>query len=378
MERNMIEIVEAKTKKQMLDFVKFPLKLYRKNKNYVPSLTQDEINITNPKKNLSLGTSEVKCFLAYKDGKLAGRICGIICHHSNEKNNEKAIRFSRIDMINDIEVTKALLKAVEDYGREKGLEFIQGPWGFDDADREGMLTHGFDEFSSYATAYSFPYYHEHLEKIGGYEKESEWLEYRLDPENTDPRFEKVAEMLQNRGYTDLTNKYSPSYIIKKYAKGFFECYNKAYADLDNFIPVDDKREKSIISTFATLINRKYFSVITNKEGKVVAFGVGLPYVGDAIRKARGNLILAVPGILKAKNNPRKVELALIGVDPEYRNTGVHALVATKFIQNAKKDKLDDIFLDPTLTTNLKMLNTWQGMAKTLRCKRQTYRKYLNK
>ena len=173
MERNMIEIVEAKTKKQMLDFVKFPLKLYRKNKNYVPSLTQDEINITNPKKNLSLGTSEVKCFLAYKDGKLAGRICGIICHHSNEKNNEKAIRFSRIDMINDIEVTKALLKAVEDYGREKGLEFIQGPWGFDDADREGMLTHGFDEFSSYATAYSFPYHHEHLEKICGYEKESE-------------------------------------------------------------------------------------------------------------------------------------------------------------------------------------------------------------
>ena len=110
----------------------------------------------------------------------------------------------------------------------------------------------------------------------------------------------------------------------------------------------------------------------------MALGVGLPYVGDVIRKARGNLILAVPGILKAKNNPRKVELALIGVDPEYRNTGVHALVATKFIQNAKKDKLDDIFLDPTLTTNLKMLNTWQGMAKTLRCKRQTYRKYLTK
>jgi len=374
----MIEIVEAVSRKQMKEFVKFPIKLYRKNKNYVPSLSQDEMNITDPKKNLSLGTSEVKCFLAYKDRKLAGRIAGIICHHSNKKNNEKAIRFSRIDMINDIEVTKALLKAVEDYGKANGLEFIQGPWGFDDADREGMLTDGFDEFSSYATAYSYSYYHEHLELIGGYEKESEWLEYRLDPDNTDPRFEKVSEMLQTRGYTDLTTKYTPSQIVKKFAKGFFECYNKAYADLDNFIPIDAQREKSIISTFATLINRKYFSVVTNTEGKIIAFGVGLPYVGDAIRRARGNLLLAVPGILMAKSNPRKVELALIGVDPEYRNTGVHSIVATKFIRNAKKDKLDDIFLDPTLTTNLKMLNTWQGMGKSLRCKRQTYRKYFEK
>ena len=371
----MIEIKEVLTRKQMKQFVKFPLELYKDSKLYVPSLSQDEMNISNPKKNLSLGNSEVKCFLAFKDGKLAGRIAGIICHDSNKKNHEKAIRFSRIDMIDDIEVTKALLNAVSEYGKSKGLEFIQGPWGFDDADREGLLTYGYDEFSSYATAYSYPYYAKHFEQLEGYEKESEWVENRLHPEETDPRFPKVAEMLSKRGYRDLSETMKPAQIVKKYADKFFDCYNRSYADLDNFIPVDERQKKSILNTFATLLNQRFFSVIVNKDDDVVAFGVGLPYVGDAIRKARGNLYLAIPGILKAKRKPEKIEFALIGVDPDYRNTGVHALIATRFIKNVKEDKIKDVFLDPTLTTNLKMLNTWQFMGKTLRCKRQTYRKY---
>ena len=373
----MVKIVEAKTKKQMKLFATFPIKLYKDCKLYVPSLVDDEIHITNPKKNLSLGSCDVKCFLAYKDDILVGRIAGIINNDSNKKNNEKFIRFSRIDMIDDIEVTEALLQAVKDFGKEKGMEYIQGPWGFDDADREGMLTYGFDEFSSYATAYSYPYYVEHMEKLG-YEKESEWVENRLDPENTDPRFPRVAEMLKNRGYVDVCETMSAGKIIKKYADPFFECYNKAYAELDNFVKIDERQKKAIIQTFAVLINTRYFSVVMNKEKtKVIAFGVGIPYVGDAIRKGKGRLLLSLPGMLKAKRKPRKVELALIGVDPEYRNSGVHAIVATRFIKHAKEDKLDDIFLDPTLTTNLKMLNTWQGMGKQLRCTRQTYRKIID-
>ena len=374
----MIKIVEAVTKRQMKIFATYPIKLYKKCPYYVPSLVDDEVNIANHKKNFSLGNSEVKCFLAYKDDKLVGRIAGIIAHDSNKINNERCIRFSRIDMIDDIEVTKALLNAVMEYGKSKGMEVIQGPWGFDDADREGMLTFGYNEYSSYATAYSYPYYKEHMEKLG-YLKESEWVENRLDPENTDPRFPKVAEMLMKRGgYVDVCETMSASKIIKKYANEFFDCYNKAYAELDNFVKVDEKQKKAILQTFATLINTRYFSLVMDKDKtKVVAFGVGLPYVGDAIRKGKGRLLLSLPGILKAKANPRKVELALIGVDPEYRNSGVHAIVATRFIKHAKEDKLDDIFLDPTLTTNLKMLNTWQGMGKTLRCKRQTYRKVID-
>ena len=369
----MIEIREAKSKRELKLFATFPVKLYKDCPYYVPSLIQDEVNITNPKKNLSLGNSEVRCFLAYKDNKLVGRIAGIIAHDTNKKNNEKNIRFSRIDMIDDIEVTKALLKAVNDFGKEKGMEILQGPWGFDDADREGMLTYGYDEYSSYATAYSFPYYKEHMEKLG-FVKESEWIENRLDPDNTDPRFPKVAEMLRNRGYRDVATEMKPGKVVKKYAREFFDCYNKSYAELDNFFPVDDRQMKSMINTFAILLNQRYFSLIFNKENKAVAFGVGLPYVGDAIRKAKGDMIRAIPGMMRAKAHPKKIEFALIGVDPEYRNSGVHALIIDRFIKNAKEDKMEDLFLDPTLTTNAKMLNTWQGMGLKLRCKRQTYRK----
>ena len=275
-------------------------------------------------------------------------------------------------MIDDIEVTKALLEAVKKFGKEKGMEFIQGPWGFDDADREGMLTVGYDEYSSYATAYSYPYYKEHMEKLG-YEKESEWIENRLDVYNTDPRFHAVADMLRKRGYRDLSETMKPAKIVKKYADDFFECYNRCYAELDNFIPVDERQKKSMINTFAVLLNQRYFSVIVDKNDKIIAFGVGLPYIGEALKKANGNIILAAPRILKIKRNPRKIEFALIGVDPDYRNSGVHALIADAFIRHAKEDKLEDAFLDPTLTTNLKMLNTWQGMGKKERCRRQTYR-----
>ena len=360
----------------MKKFAKFPIELYKDCKYYVPSFIQDEKNILNPKKNLNLGNSEVKCFLAYKDDELVGRIAGIINHDSNKKNNEKFIRFSRIDMIDDIEVTKALIEAVKNFGREKEMEVIQGPWGFDDTDREGMLTYGYEEFSSYATAYSYPYYHEHMEKLG-YEKESEWVENRLDPYKCDPRFFKVAEMLKNRGYKDVATGVAPAKVVKKYAKSFFDCYNKAYAELDNFVKFEGKQMKAVLDQFAVLLNERYFSLIVDKTDKVVAFAVGLPYIGDAIRKAKGDLFRAIPGILKAKKKPRKIELALIGVDPEYRNSGVHALAVTKMVNNAIEDKLDDTFLDPTLTTNLKMLNTWQGMALTLRCKRQTYRKKID-
>ena len=373
----MIRVIECNNRKLMKKFVTFPLKLYKDCKYYVPSIFGDEMNITNPKKNLSYGSNEIKCFIALNEkDEVVGRIAGIINHHSNEINKEKNIRFSRIDMIDDIEVTKALLNKVKEYGKSKGLNLIQGPWGFDDADREGMLTSGYNEFSSYATAYSYPYYVKHMEALG-YVKESEWLEYRVDASKIDPRFAKASEMLLKRGYCDLCETMKPNKIIKTYADKFFDCYNKAYAELDNFVPVDEKQKKAMIETFAVLINGRYFSVVVNDKDDVVAFAVGVPYIGDALRKAKGHLLKAVPGILKVKRKPRKIELVLIGVDPEYRNTGVHAICLNRFAKHYIEDKLDDMFFDPTLITNAKMLNSFSGVNRTLRCTRQTYRQKID-
>ncbi len=369
----MIEIVEAINKKQMKTFATFPIKLYRKCKYYVPSIVEDEMVIKDGSKNLSKGTSECKCFLAYKDKKVVGRICGIINHESNKKFNEKNIRFNRIDFIDDIEVAKALIKAVMNYGKENGLEYIHGPWGFNDTDREGMLTDGFDKISNYATNYSYPYYIEFMEKLG-FEKESEWVEFQFDINHTDPRFHEVAETLRIQGYRDLTDMMPVKKIIKEYGNKFFECYNRSYAALDNFIPVEGESIKATLKQFGTILNRNYFSVIVDKTDNVVAFGVGLPYIGKVLRQAKGRMLRAAIPLLLTIKNPKAVELALIGVDPIYRNYGIHALVVDKFINSFKKHNITEILMDPVLTTNSKMLQTWKGMEKTVRQRRQTFKR----
>ena len=371
----MVVIKEALTRKEMKLFASFPINLYRDNVYYVPSFLSDDINLKDPKKNLYKGDSEIRCFLAYKNKVLVGRIAGIICHASNRKRQEKCIRFNRIDFIDDYEVSEALINAVIEWGKQEGLEYIHGPWGYNDTDREGMLTYGFQEHSSYATAYSHPYYVKHLERLG-FEKESEWQEFRLDMSNPDPRFSQVAEMLKKRGkYFNACDTMSTKQVIKKYGDGFFDCYNKAYSMLDNFIPLLDEAKEATLKQFGTILNRKFFSIIVEKEtDKVVAFSIALPYIGDVLRKAKGRMLFAALPLLHTIRHPRKIELALLGVDPDYRNSGVHALVIDAFGRNYNQEKIEDIFMDPILTTNLRMMETWKGMGKSLRAKRQTFKK----
>lgn len=372
-----IKIVEAKEKKQMKAFATFPIKLYRKCKYYVPSIVEDEMVIMDGSKNFAKGTSDCRCFLAYKNGKLAGRVCAIVAHESNKKFNEKAIRFNRIDFIEDIEILKALLNAVVEWGQELGLTKIHGPWGFNDTDREGMLTYGYDKISNYATNYSYPYYVRFMDELG-FQKESEWLEFEFDVEHTDPRFHQVADQLRAQGYRDLADTMPVRKIVKQYGDRFFDCYNKAYAALDNFIPIEGDAKKTTLATFATIINRNYFSVIVDHSDQVVAFGVGLPHIGKALRMGRGRMLLSAIPILYTTKKPKAVELALIGVDPLYRNYGIHAMVVDRFIKNFKKHHIKNIWMDPVLTTNSKMLQTWKGMEKEIRQKRQTYTSELKK
>jgi N-acetylglutamate synthase-like GNAT family acetyltransferase len=371
----MVEIVEVKTKKQRKLFATFPVNLYKDSPCYVPSFVGDEMYLDDPKKNLSKGSSEFRAFLAYKDHKLVGRIAGIINHESNKRHNEKCIRFSRIDFIDDKEVSKALIETIVNWGKEKGLEVIHGPWGFDDTDREGMLSFGYDEFSTYATAYSYPYYINHLEDLG-FVKESEWHEFMFFLKDVDPRYYKAGEMVKRQNkYRDVCVNMPMKKIIKKYGDSFFECYNRAYAELDNFIPLVNEAKKATLKQFATIINPKFTSIIVdNKSDKVVAFVIVLPYIGDVLRKAKGSMIKAALPLLHTIKHPKKLELTLVGVDPDYRNSGAFALMFNTFYQNCEKAHITDLVADPILTTNISMMNVWSHMNKEVRCKRQTFRK----
>lgn len=307
----MVKIVEAVTSAQMRAFARYPLELYKDCDYYVPCFTSDEKNIKNPKKNYAAEGCEVKCFLAEKNGRIVGRIAGVIVAESNRKFGEKKIRFSRFDFNGDEDVAEALLNKVAEFGKERGMTVIHGPWGFNDTDREGMLTSGFDRPATYATNYNYEYYADVVRKLG-FKKESEWVEFAIYPGTLDPKIYKAADFVQKRyGFVELNDKYPIKRIIREYGDLFFDCYNEAYKDLDCYVELKGKVKQNVIAQFATVINQDYFSCILDpKTGQIAAFGVVIPAIGKIIKKHNGNLLASAIPLLKAKKSPTRWNLRL--------------------------------------------------------------------
>lgn len=374
----MVKIVEAVTSAQMRAFARYPLELYKDCDYYVPCFTSDEKNIKNPKKNYAAEGCEVKCFLAEKNGRIVGRIAGVIVAESNRKFGEKKIRFSRFDFNGDEDVAEALLSKVAEFGKERGMTVIHGPWGFNDTDREGMLTSGFDRPATYATNYNYEYYADVVRKLG-FKKESEWVEFAIYPGTLDPKIYKAADFVQKRyGFVELNDKYPIKRIIREYGDLFFDCYNEAYKDLDCYVELKGKVKQNVIAQFATVINQDYFSCILDpKTGKIAAFGVVIPAIGKIIKKHNGNLLASAIPLLKAKKKPDALELTLIGVAPEYRNSGVNAMIITRIHRNIMKNGIKNVVCNPMLTTNAGILTQWKWVEHEEIKRRATFEKEIS-
>lgn len=374
----MIEVVEVKTKKQMRVFAKYPVVLYKNCPYYVPSLRSDELNTFNPKKNFSLEKNLFKAFLACKDGVVVGRIGALINYKDNELTGKKLIRFSRFECIDDIEVFKALLGAVEKFGQENGMEIIHGPWGFNDTDREGMLTEGFDKKSTYATNYYYPYFYKRMEELG-FETESKWAEREfVIPTEPDARMDKLAESLKEKyNLRDVAETMSVKKILKKYGKQFFETVNEAYGHLDGYVPVEGKAVDNVAGQFATIINRKYISILVDENEDVAALGIILPSICDPLIKHKGKLFpFGFIGVLKNILAPRELEMALIAVKPKYKNTGINAMVFSRIQNNIVNNKITHLESNPMLETNLNVHNSWKFIENKIVKRRQTYKKQI--
>ena len=374
----MVKIVEAVTSAQMRAFARYPLELYKDCDYYVPCFTSDEKNIKNPKKNYAAEGCEVKCYLAEKNGRIVGRIAGVIVAESNRKFGEKKIRFSRFDFNGDEDVAEALLSKVVEYGKKLGMTVIHGPWGFNDTDREGMLTSGFDRPATYATNYNYEYYADVVRKLG-FKKESEWVEFAIYPGTLDPKIYKAADFVQKRyGFVELNDKYPIKRIIREYGDLFFDCYNEAYKDLDCYVELKGKVKQNVIAQFATVINQDYFSCILDpKTGKIAAFGVVIPAIGKIIKKHNGNLLASAIPLLKAKKKPDALELTLIGVAPEYRNSGVNAMIITRIHRNIMKNGIKNVVCNPMLTTNAGILTQWKWVEHEEIKRRATFEKEIS-
>ncbi len=372
----MIQIKEVTTKKDLKLFATYPLVLYKDCPYYVPSLRSDEMNTFNPEKNFYLKNCDCKGFLAYKDGELVGRIAGLISYSDNKITGKKNIRFSRFECIDDIEVFKALIGAVEKFGKDKGMEIIHGPWGFNDTDREGMLTYGFNERSTYATNYYYPYFSEYMPKLG-FEDESKWVERRFTiPDEPYERILKVVEKLKDKlQVTDVAETMSAKEIIKKYGNKMFETLNDAYKDLDGYVPIDGKARENVLKQFGTIANTRYVSFLIDKNDDVAAFGIVLPSICKPLIKHKGKLFpTGFIGVLQSIKKPRELEMALIGVKHEYKNTGINSIIIARIMKNVIDDGIERIESNPMLETNYNIQQQWKFAENEIVKKRQTYKK----
>ncbi len=372
----MIEIREVKSKKDLKAFAEYPIKLYKDCPYYVPSMRSDEINTFNPKKNPSLIHNDAKGFLCYKDGELVGRVAGLINHRYNEISGKKYIRFSRLECIDDIEVFKALLGAVQKFGKENGMEIIHGPWGFNDTDREGMLTYGFDVRSTYATNYYYPYFCQRIEELG-FEDESKWVEFKFNiPDKPDERMDRLAVKIKAKyKLIDIADTMSVKEIIKKYGDKMFETLTEAYGHLDGYVPIEGGERQNILDSFGDIVNSRYISFLIDENDDVAGFGVVLPSIAKPMIKHRGKLFpTGFIGVLKAINSPKELEMALIGVKHSYKNTGINAIIISRIMNNIIEDNVQLIESNPMLEHNKNIQNQWKFADSTISKKRQTYQK----
>lgn len=371
----MVEIKEVVTKGDIRKFVNYPHKLYKDNPHFVPFLNIDEKNKFNQKKNESYDDCDTKCFLAFKDGKVVGRIAGIIQRLYNEKTGEKRVRFSRFDCINDEEVSNALFKSVEDWAKGMGMKIIHGPMGYNDLDREGLLIEGFDHMSTFEEQYNYPYYADLIEKYG-FQKEVDWVEYRIfAPKETNERIDRVAKVVERRYQVKLYKPKSIKEFIKRYKDDFFEVLDEAYSNLYGVVPFSDKMKDSLISQFGLILNKDFLVGVLDKNDKLIAFGLAFPSLSESVNKSKGKLLpFGIFRILSQIKSPKSIDLGLIAIRPEYQNKGINALIMSYLIEGMIKYNIEYAETNLMLEYNNKIQSQWEVFDHIQHKRRRSYYK----
>ena len=378
-----IEIRKVESRRDLRTFIEFHYDLYEGNDYDVPNLYTDEVNTLRKDKNAAFDFCEAEYFLAYKDGKLAGRVAAIINNRANEKWERKSVRFGWIDFIDDIEVSTALLKAVEDYGRSMGMTEVIGPLGFTDMDPEGMLTAGFDQLGTQATIYNYPYYPQHMEQMGGWEKDNDYVEYKLFvPKEIPEKYTKVAQMIQKR-YNLHVKKLRQNEIYGEngYGQRIFEVINATFDHLYGYSTLTQRQIDQYVKMYLPMIDLNLVTLIeawNTPDHKLIGVGITLPSLSRALQKCRkGRLFpfgwLRILRALKM-HKTKIVDLLLVGILPEYRQKGANALLFYDLIPRYQKYGFEWGETHVEMETNEKVQAQWQYLDRECHKRRRCYKK----
>lgn len=377
---NEIDIRKVSTKKDLRDFVQLPYKLYAGNSCYVPDLESDIYNVFNPSQNSGLEFTDIMPFMAYDaQGNAVGRIVGIINHRANQKWNTRNVRFGLIEFVDDRKVSAALLSAVETWGKEHGMEQIQGPMGIFDFDKEGMLVEDFDQLSSMITIYNPPYYPAHLEALG-YEKEVDWIQVCIEiPKEVPEKYARVAR-LSKEMFGLTVRKLTHADIYKRgYGRKVFELLNQAYAPLFGYTELSDRQIDEYVNRYLPLIDKRLIPVVENDKGEIVGVAITMGSLSHALQKAKGRLFpFGWYHLLKALKWKRKekVDMLLIAVRPDYQGLGVNALFFDDLIPIYNQYHFRYAETGPQLEDNVKELSQWGPLHPAYTKRRRCYKKKL--
>ena len=373
-----ITIKKVTTKRDLKRFIRFNYELYKGNAYSVPDLYDDMLNTFNRKKNAAFEFCEAEYFLAYKDGKLAGRVAAIINHRANQAWGKKDVRFGWIDFTDDAEVSDALIRTVEQWGKERGMTDIVGPLGFTDMDAEGMLIEGFDQLGTMATIYNYPYYPQHMERMG-FVKDADWVEFKIYiPDGIPDKHKRIADIIQRKYNLQIKKYTSAKKIAAEYGQAIFRLINEAYSQLYGYSALSQRQIDQYVKMYLPILDLRMVTLITDQNGELVAVGISMPSLSEALQKAHGRLLpFGWYHLLKAlffKRRAKMLDLLLVAVKPEYQNKGVNALLFTDLIPVYQQLGFEYAESNPEMELNGKVQAQWEYFRTEQHKRRRAFRK----
>jgi ribosomal protein S18 acetylase RimI-like enzyme len=371
-----IQIEEVTTLKGLKAFIHFPHTLYRGNPYWVPALTFDELNTLRRDKNPAFEYCQARYWLARREGKIVGRVGAILNRRHIEKWGQKYLRFGWLDFIDDPQVSAALMGAVEGWGRAEGLQAVHGPLGFTDMDREGMLIEGFNELATLATNYNYPYYPQHMERLG-YVKDIDWVEYEISvPPEPNETIARIADLALRRNKLHLLQVRRKKDLLP-YAYQLFDLLQEAYQNLYGFVPLTEKQVESYVKQYFGFVTPEFVPVVLDQQDRMVGFGIVMPSLSRALQKAHGRLFpFGFVHLLRALKKNDRADLYLVGVKTEYQGKGVNAILMDRMHRHFVKLGITKVESNPELENNVNVQGQWKYYDKRQHKRRRVFIKPL--